>query len=170
MTSPVFQIIDAKAFHCGRIMRLLRKEAANALLMTTQDGHRELRACFDGSSFRKAWLIDGQLAGLGGVIGTELSSAGFIWLALSQEATRYPLAIVAEARRQIAVILMTKRTLVTTVNRDDRTAERFAMFMGFERHDRHADGRDVWVMRRADDILVRQQPPTVETRVLERMH
>lgn len=170
MTRPEFQIIDAKSFHCGRILRVLRKEAKNALLLTVHDGHRDLCTCFDSSSFRKAFLIDGVLAGLGGVMGTEMSSAGLIWLAISQEATRYPRVIVTEAQRQIGAILHTKRLLVATTLPADRTAQRFAAFLGFQEEKEIEDGSRVWTLRRDDDIVVRERQRYVNESVSEMVH
>lgn len=127
----IFQVIEAKPFHCGQMARLLRVEHRKALALVGVDTHRELRASFDDSYFRKAWLIDGKLAGLGGVRGTSLSPFGFVWLALSAEALKYPLEIVREARWQMRFIMTTKMEIYTTLIDHDETARRFAVFMGF---------------------------------------
>ena len=60
-----------------------------------------------------------------------LSSGGFIWLALSQEALRYPVAIIKEARRQLAEIMTTRSEVATTLIAHDDVAIRFARFLGF---------------------------------------
>lgn len=82
--------------------------------------------------FTRAWLIDGELAGLGGVTGSEISSTGMVWLALSEKATQFPVEIVKETRRQMARILITKRELVTLIIPEDKTSLRFATWLGFE--------------------------------------
>lgn len=125
-----FRIIDAKPWHCGRMARLLRSEHAQAIAMIGIDSHRELRDKFDQSSFRRAWLIDGDLAGLGAVTGDALSAVGFVWLALSNKAMKYPVAIVKEARRQLDEIMEVKRELVTTILDGDESSKRFAAFLG----------------------------------------
>lgn len=127
-----FQIVEAREYHCGQIIRRLREEHHAAIAGLGVNAHREIRANFADSAYRRAWLINGRLAALGGVTGPLASSQGFIWLALTAQATRYPLEIVKEARRQIDHILETKRDLVTSLIPGDRTAIRFATFLGFE--------------------------------------
>lgn len=126
-----FQIIEAKPHHCGQMMRIMRNEHQAALARIGTNGHKELRESFDGSCMRRAWLIDGQLAGLGGVMGPSMASSGHIWLAMSGASMKYPCEIVREARRQLDEIMMVKRTLVTTILEGDKTSMRFAVFMGF---------------------------------------
>ena len=127
-----FRIIEAREYHCGQIVRRLREEHHAAIMGLGVNAHREIRAKFDDSAFRRAWLIDGRLAGLGGVTGPIASSSGFIWLALTAQATRYPVAVMKEARRQMANILSIKRDLVSSLIPGDRTAIRFATRLGFE--------------------------------------
>lgn len=127
-----FQIIEAKAHHCGAIIRRLREEHQEAVAWLGINSHREIRDKFDASTFRRAWTIDGRLAGLGGVVGTAISSEGFVWLALTNEASRHPFAVAREARRQLAAIMVTKRALYTNLTPEDKTALRFAMRLGFE--------------------------------------
>jgi hypothetical protein len=126
-----FSVIPAQPWHCGQMIRRLRHEHHRAVSSIGIDSHRELRRLFDASSFRRAWLIAGRLAALGGVEGTLLSPFGFIWLALTEEATAYPVAIVKEARRQLESIMATKRELVTTLLPGDEAAKRLAIFLGF---------------------------------------
>jgi hypothetical protein len=111
--------------------RLLRFEHRKAIALIGIDAHRDLRATFDASAFRRAWLIDGRLAGLGGVTGGLLEPTGQIWVALSELAMRYPKAIVREARRQIDEIMVVKRELMTPLLDGDEPAKRFAVFLGF---------------------------------------
>lgn len=126
-----FQIVEAKSHHCGQIIRRMRMEHQQILLTMGINAHRELRRQFDGSSYRRAWLIDGELAALGGVHGMRLSAWGFIWLVLTERATRYPVAVVKEARRQLEEIMIVKRELATTVFPGDEAAKRLAIFLGF---------------------------------------
>lgn len=128
---PQFEIIEAKPFHVGMMLRRMRTEHREALMALGIDAHRELRKTFDNSSYRRAWLIDGKLSGLGGVTGTLASSFGRPWLTLSQDALRYPIAIVREAKRQLNDIAATHCEIATTVLCADYTAQRFASFLGF---------------------------------------
>jgi hypothetical protein len=128
---PKFEVIEAKEFHCGQILRRLRIEHREAIERVGANAHHELRALFDSSYLRRAWLIDGKLAALGGVSGSIMSHYGFVWVALSSEAMKYPVALVREAKRQIEEIMATKSQLVTTIVGGDDGAKRFAIFLGF---------------------------------------
>lgn len=128
-----FRIIPARAHHCGAILRRLRRDHCAAMAkLGIRDGHRKLRDIFEGSAYARAWTIDGELAALGGVYGPELSTEGFIWLALSQAAMAHPIAVARTARRQISDIMTTKRRLSTTVYLQDDTSFHFARFLGFK--------------------------------------
>lgn len=128
---PRFEIVEGKAWHCGAMARMLRLEHQKAVAMIGLNSHRELRGAFDDSSFRRAWLIDGKLGALGGVTGPAIASSGLVWLAFTNAATKYPMAIIKEARRQIAEIMQVKRHLVCTIVEGDEASERLAIFLGF---------------------------------------
>lgn len=126
-----FEIVAAKPWHCGQMARMLRDEHKRAVLGIGVDLHRELRSRFEASGYRRAWLIDGRLAGLGGVVGTLLAPSGYVWLVLTQRALRYPIAVVKEARRQLDLIMMVKNELATVILPQDTAALRLAVFLGF---------------------------------------
>ena len=130
-----FEIVDAKIHHCGQILRKLRLAHREAIERVGANSHRELRILFDASYIRKAWLIDGSLAALGGVSGSILSPFGFAWVALSEEATRHPVALLKETRRQLDEAMTTKSELATTIVGGDDAAKRFAIFLGFHCED-----------------------------------
>lgn len=130
MTS--FEVIEARPWHCGQMSRIIRTEQRAAVVRMGVSVHAQIRSVFDASAFRRAWMIDGKLAGLGGITGTMASVRGVVWLALSLDSLRYPVAIVKEARRQIAEITTMVRTIETTVFDEDLDSLRFALFMGFE--------------------------------------
>ncbi len=128
---PRFELIEAKPWHCGAMVRLLRREHQQAVAMIGLRSHSVLRSTFDDSVWRKAWTIDGKLAAIGGVTGPALSSYGLVWLAFSRAATKYPLAITKMVRSQLDEIMRTKRLLITSVLEGDEASARFAIFMGF---------------------------------------
>ena len=157
---PEFSVVPAKIHHCGLMARLLRDDHRAAVTSLGHDTHSELRKVFADSSFRRAWLINGKLAALGGVTGSILEPVGMVWLALSRDVLRYRLAIVKEARRQLAEIMVTKRELATTIVPTDAAALRLAIFLGF--HVGHDDEGDVAQgraarQRLASHIAVRPQ-------------
>lgn len=83
------------------------------------------------SMFTRAWMIDGELAALGGVTGAKIASTGYIWLALSERATKFPIEVAKEARRQLAHVMLIKHDLVTTIIPEDKASLRFATWLGF---------------------------------------
>ena len=97
-----FEIIPGRQFHCGQMVRRLRADQRDAMIAIGVDLHHSLRSNFDTSAFTRAWLIDGQLAALGGVTGPEISSTGYIWLAMSEQATKFQVEAAKMVRRQLA--------------------------------------------------------------------
>jgi hypothetical protein len=129
---PTFEVIEARRHHCGQMARRLREEQAEATARLGVHTHRRLVEVFDNSSFRRAWLVDGRLCGLGGVEGSLASATGGIWLALTEQACRYPVALVKETRRQLQEIMQTRRQIVTTIIENDSASARFVAHLGFE--------------------------------------
>ena len=128
---PDFQIIEAKPQHCGQMARRLRARHRAAIDGTGIDPHRELRARFDASAFRRALLIEGELAALGGVTGTALSPTGYVWFALTEKARKHSRLVVRVVQDQLDEIMITKRELATVVLPTDEAALRLAVFLGF---------------------------------------
>jgi len=129
---PTFEIVQGKRRHCGEMARRLRAEQSEAAIRLGTGIHRRLVEVFDQSSFCRAWLIDGRLAGLGGVQGPMASATGEIWLALTEDACRYPIAMVKQARRTLNEIMQLKRYIVTAIFASDAASMRFASCLGFE--------------------------------------
>jgi hypothetical protein len=157
------QIVPAKLWHCGAIARYLRVEHAAMLMRTNVPIHRELRATFDRSYYRRAAFVDGHLAAVWGCEGSAISSTGLLWLAMSQYAVKFPMAVLRHARREIDHLAKTKTELVTTLLPDDEPAYRLAIFLGFEApdgfgggraRDRHARGPLMGYLRSNPDFLV----------------
>lgn len=128
---PVFEVVEGKAFHVGRMVRRLRPEVRGEMLRIGMAPHRELRDAFNASSFRRAWLVDGRVAALGGVTGMLASDTGFVWLVIAADALPHRKAMVVEARRQLDEIMLTRSKLTTRIHAGDEPAKRFARFMGF---------------------------------------
>jgi hypothetical protein len=126
-----FTLIEAKPYHCGVMARRIRHAHAEAVLQVGAHVHRDMRKFFDESCYRRAWLIDGELAGVGGVTGAEIDPYGIVWLALSEAATRHTVAIVRAARAQLSEMLQTRHELSTTISDLDPASRRFAFYLGF---------------------------------------
>lgn len=124
----VFEVKQAQLFHCGRMARILKAEKADCLDV---DIHAELRDAFNASLFCKIWLVDGQLMALGGLVGSALESTGYVWLALSKRARKYPVETFKEARRQLTEMMLMKTELAAVIVAGDESAARFAVHLGF---------------------------------------
>ena len=131
----MIDVVEAKIYHCGRMARLLRQEHDYHLRRCGVDLHRELRNNFNNSTWCRAGFVDGRLVGLGGVMGSELDWAGFVWLALSQEVRNHPISAARVLRGLLSEIMGTRRELATIVIPEDDAALRLAVFMGF--HSEH---------------------------------
>ena len=127
-----FEVVEAKPWHAGQMARIVRNAHVLALGKASLNVHRDLATTAGGSIFCRAWLIDGKLAALGGVNGPIAGATGHIWLAVSDAATKHPIAMVREARRQIAEIMETRRELRTSCVVGDKPSLDFATLLGFE--------------------------------------
>ncbi len=106
-----------------------------------------------------AYIASALLAGLGGVTGDPLSGLGFVWLSLTDRATRYPVAIVHEARRQLEIIMATKTMLITSIVDGDTAAKRLAVFLGFQvlNEDEGAPAETRYGRRRLVEFIEREE-------------
>lgn len=127
-----FRIIEGQAHHCGAIVRRLREGQRTALIGLGVNPHREIRKNFDASAWRRAWLVDGRLAALGGVTGPLIATGGYVWFAMSQQGQRHPIAVARMVRQQLAELMQIKCDLYTTLLPEDTAAIRFADWLGFE--------------------------------------
>jgi hypothetical protein len=148
-----FQIIEAKPWHCGQMVHLLAVEKQCVIArLGMPEAHRQMRQCFDGAVQRRAWLIDGEIAALGGIIGSPLSLHGYLWLAVSNRARKYPLSFIKEMRRQLDAATASFRqlsaTLVSNESDDVWRDMRFAAAFGFKASADQIDvGRDAMTVR-----------------------
>lgn len=124
-------VLPGKFYHCTRLSRVLRHEHYASSVRVGLDPKASLREVFGGSYLTRAWFFNDELSALGGVMGSTLSPVGFIWLAMSEKATRYPKTIVQQSRAFLDEVMATKLSLCTTVLGDDETALRFTAFLGF---------------------------------------
>ena len=127
-----FAVIQASRRHCGQIARKLRCEHEAGTRSVMKFGtHEGISVAFLMSCDNRAWLIDGKLAAVGGLISSFAASDGVIWLAVAQEATRYPKAMLTTAREWLRTFGENKRALRITVILADEPSVRFANHLGF---------------------------------------
>jgi hypothetical protein len=125
------EIVEAKPYHCGQIARMLRLDQSLGAASRGFNAHRELHARFGASAWRRACLLDGRLAALGGVMGTQAESDGNVWLAIADWATRHPRALLRAAGEAFADLGRVKRRLGTLILIEDAPSFRFAQHLGF---------------------------------------
>lgn len=128
----ISEVIEAKPYHCGQMARKLRDGHKAVLIGAGMDTHRQMRAMFDSSCVRKAWLLDGKLMMIGGIEGPLLSREGTIWIALSQDAENYPRRAVMIIREQMQIFMLSKRRLIAFILKDDHRSMKFTARLGFE--------------------------------------
>jgi hypothetical protein len=161
----MFEVAEAKPYHVGRMIRAMRPDLRAEMIRIGLSPHHELRDTFARSAFRKAWLVDGRPVALGGVTGTLLSGAGFVWLVFAVEALRHPKALLVEARRQLDKLLETRDELTTKIPVADKASVRFAVRLGFRPVPFSNDGgmmqmvlRRVMTLSQLDAELVADRP------------
>lgn len=121
--------------------------ACAALSSRGFDPRRALHDAYVGSHYARTALLDGKPAVMWGVDGPLLGGSAKVWLALSDDIGRLPVAIVREARRELAEMADAYGAIEAAVLPDDAPSVRFAAFLGFkERGDRIAVG-DGFVVR-----------------------
>lgn len=136
---PEFQVIPARPYHVGQIIRRLRMEHAQAFALVGLNAHRELRRTFMASGICRAGTLNGELAALWGVTGPLMAPHGFIWMVITNELAKHKALVARFTKAQIDEFMQTKVELTTTVLPEDKAAVRFAAWLGF--HVAH-DGGD----------------------------
>lgn len=149
---PDYQIVEARPYHCGQIVRRMRTAHLEALAPTGKNPHRELRDIMGRSLFAKTCVMDGKPVAMWGVCGTLLGNGAYAWLILSNDVLAYRVSLMKEAVRQMKIIISQYGEVATTVLGTDDAALRFATFLGF--HDRHDD--DIPLARKDVADLVRK--------------
>ena len=133
-----YTIVAASIRHIRPMARQLRAAACVTLQDFGFNPREALRRAFVVSSYcRTALDPDGRPIAMWGVKSTLLSDTGMVWLVLSDAVTHMPVAIVREARAELAKVMENLREVAITVLPNDEAAIRFAIFLGF--HDREND-------------------------------
>ena len=126
-----YEMTECRRHHCGLMARRMRAADRAAMVAAGYDPHREIVHRFQESAYRRAWLIDGELAAIGGVSGTLAASDGYIWMVVAQMATRHALALARMTRGVLAEVSVTFRAVESVMMAGDGRAVEFARFLGF---------------------------------------
>lgn len=126
-----YSIVPTRVLHVKQIAALM----CDAACMTIQDaGHdprRTVHRAFVSSHYCRTALIDNRPVAMWGMSGNLLSDHAMVWLVLSDEAAKLPLAVVKCARRELEIMHDMGGTLYATIGRDDEPAAIFARTLGF---------------------------------------
>ncbi len=127
-----YDIVKASVRHVKPMALGMR--AASWLAMQRYGGgaRRAVFKAFTLSSYCRTALIDGKPVAMWGVVGSLLDERADVWLFLSRDIGRMPLAIVREARAELGVATEQYSYLEATIVPEDEASIRFARFLGFE--------------------------------------
>jgi hypothetical protein len=129
---PDIQIVDAKQWHCGQMVRHMRRAHMEAFVRVGLNSHRELRNAVAMSGFCRSLLLDGQLASMWGCGGSLLSPIGMVWVVFTEKAIQaHPVLLLKLTKAQLDEMMLTKDELVTIALEGDEAAIRFMAFLGF---------------------------------------
>jgi hypothetical protein len=126
------EIVPASIRHIRPMSRRLRVAACITLERFGQDPRRALHRAFIASNYCRTALIEGKPVAMWGVCGALMSNVASVWLVIAEDIVNLPLAIVREARAELAHVMNNYHELVTTVLPDDAAAVRFALYLGFQ--------------------------------------
>lgn len=135
--NEAYSIVKASIRHVRPMSRKLRSAASITLQGFGLHPRPALHRAFLASSYCRTALMDGEPIAMWGVKSVLLSDTAAVWLVLSDAVTRMPVAVVKEARAELARVMASNREVAITVLPDDEAAIRFAVFLGF--HDRDND-------------------------------
>jgi hypothetical protein len=127
-----FETIPAQRAHCGPMACLMRDVHREAIIGLGLDPFQEIAMAFDQTPNPTAWLVDNELAALGGVAGPPLlCPIGFAWLAVAESAIRFRHPFVKVVKQQLDAVQKLYPLLVTPLCPADKKSLRFAAFLGF---------------------------------------
>jgi len=148
-----YEIVRASILHVRPLAEGIRSAARLTIADLGRHPRIALRRALASSHACFTALIDHEPVAMWGLNGPLLSSSAYVWLALTERVTSMPVAIVREARAQLAEMMRHYDELAVTILADDDAALRFAVYLGF--HDRH-DG--VRRTRKETERLIRTDP------------
>ena len=150
-----YSVVPTSVRHIKPMSRDLRAAACVTLQGFGFKPREALHRAVLASYYCRTALKDSKPIAMWGVKGPLLADTAVVWLVLSDEVTRMPLAIVREARAELAKVMENKKEIAITVLPDDAAAIRFAVFLGF--HDRENDDGELSRKTLCDAILADPQ-------------
>lgn len=136
-----YEILPCRARHIAEISRNLRAEdRAEIENAGLHPRHFLFRLYSESTLYRRAALIDGEVAAVWGDQAPLLSTEGHLWLLTAPPIERLPLAFFRETRREIRERLAVRSMLRADAASGYGRALRFFAMLGFEVLDVGSDG------------------------------
>lgn len=125
------EVVDAKLAHLHALQRTLRAQDRALMAEARVKPRHVMFELWCNSPLRRAFLIDGIVAAVGGVVGSMLGPMGIVWLVTGAALERNPFAVVRAARDELRAMLVRYPVLTSEVAADDARAVKFARRLGF---------------------------------------
>jgi len=126
------EIVPLTFAHLRIMARTMRTDDRAEIEGLGQVVRHVLHRLFRNSTHCGAARVDGELAAVWGCEGELVSSVGMPWLFTAPAVERVPVGFFKTARRQVALMLRTRRMLMTDVLATYERSLRFFSIMGFE--------------------------------------
>lgn len=127
-----WQIVDADPCHLRALARTLRSaDAAEVAAYGSGSAMKVIWHSWKRSTIRKTVLVDGEVAAVGGVVGSLMGGKGMPWLLTSPAIERMPVTFARELRREVAGALAAYPELENYVHAPYRRALRLMEWAGF---------------------------------------
>jgi hypothetical protein len=142
---PHFETTPGKRLHCSKIACLMRDDHREAIIALGLDPYRELVQAFDQTPAPAAWLINGELAALGGIAGPPgICPLGVAWLMVAENAVRFSCALARAVKHQLNAAQEVYPLVVSPLCPTDKKSLNFAAFLGFAIEHAHLQDGLLW--------------------------
>lgn len=132
----MMEVLPATKRHAFNLApRMRKKDAAECFAAKGASPLEALEFSLQTSEYKKAWLINGQVAAIWGVAEyPEAPGVGAAWLLTSDLVEQYPQAFMRLCRRELATMLGQWAGLVNAIDARYERAIEWAKRLGFHVH------------------------------------
>jgi len=145
--SAGYEIVPTSVRHLKPMALGMRAASWLAMERYGQNPRAAVHRAFMVSHYRRTALIDGKPVAMWGVAGSLLNECADVWLFLSRDVEKMPLAIVREARAELSQAADLYSHLEATLLPEDEPSVRFARFLGFGGDSERIPIGDSYVLR-----------------------
>jgi len=129
--SPRYEIVAGSVLHVKPLVRSMRPASYAATQAYGYEPRQALRRVMQQSHYCRTALIKGRPVAMWGASGPLLADRANVWLVISDDLRHMPIAIMREARRELALVASRYEELSATLLPGDATSVRFAIRLGF---------------------------------------